>query len=513
MQKFREPLHKTEWTPQEVSELAQIKRMMELFQGDSVFRERLPQELSALTQEHGFTIDPEEIRVLWDVDLKLKIHHGEIEPEEPTQLMRNYRRWIGERVRWRDGVRAACSPDNPNWKTWRERQMKRAYSELGEGWSKAIIFDTAAIELSKGCSVGCWFCGVDAPKLEDHLHFNEENEKLFKEVMEVLIGFVGIESASAHFLYWASDPLDNPHYEEYCRAFKDVVGVYPLTTTALAVRDVERTRRILNMLMEDQTGVHRFSVLNLKILKKIHAEFSPEELARVELVMLNKESQVVKADAGRFREKAKSKPALRQHEENKIPVDRDLMEEWEGYAGPGSIACVSGLLLNLVERSVKLITPCKASDRWPLGYVVFEEGRFETAQDLKDLIQGWIDKGMKTRLPLSEVVRFRSDLTVKVTDEGFSVFTPFGGGSYKGGKRSAYYKSLGSLIQEGCHEAGTIADRMLEEHGVFHAETYKILDWLFDEALLQDEPDPVAAPENLVQLSSAGSGESVAAPA
>ncbi|MCG8454935.1 MAG: hypothetical protein MI919_01540, partial [Holophagales bacterium] len=287
----------------------------------------------------------------------------------------------------------------------------------------------------------------------------------------------------------------------------------PLTTTALALRDVERTRRILRMLMEDESGVHRFSVLTLKMLNRIHEEFTPEELARVELVLLNKESQIVKANAGRFREKAAKKPQLRTHEENKMPLDRDLLDQWQEYAGPSSIACVSGLLINLVEKTVKLVTPCKASDRWPLGYIVFEEGIFQTPEDLRELVLSWVEKSMKTRLPSSEIVRFRSDLIAKIDEKGFSAFTTHGGGTFSGGARSAYYRDLGERIEEGTHEAGAIADQMLARHGVFHHETYQVLDWLFDHGLLHDEPEPRAAPETLVQLSGSQSAGAASAPA
>ena len=42
----------------------------------------------------------------------------------------------------------------------------------------------------------------------------------------------------------------------------------------------------------------------------------------------------------------------------------------------GTIACVSGFLFNMVERNVRLISPCNASERWPLGYRIYDEGTF-----------------------------------------------------------------------------------------------------------------------------------------
>jgi radical SAM family RiPP maturation amino acid epimerase len=499
MTPHRSPLHSLAWTAEETSQFSQMKRFMERFQGDPVFRERLPREMQACTAEYGFTLDPEALRFMWDVEWKLKFRNGEISGQL-TPLMTRYRAWIGERLRWRDGVRRACAPKEPRWRGWRERQISRAQSELGEAWSRSIIFDTAAIELSKGCSVGCWFCGVDAPRLEDHFRHTPESSRFFQGVMEVLVDLVGVEAASAHFLYWASDPLDNPDYEKYCKDFRDVVGVYPLTTTALAMRDPQRTHDLLRMLMEDESGVHRFSILTLKLLNRVHQEFSAEELARVELVLLNPESILVKANAGRFRRKAEARPELLAHEVSKIHVEQGLLEEWEGYAGPGSIACVSGLLLNLVERTVKLITPCKASDRWPLGYIVFGEGRFETPSELRHLVESMIENCMPTRVPVAGTVGFRRDLTLEMSEDGFALFTPFKGASFGGNGSSAYFKDLGGLVAEGTHSAGAIADGLLARHGIFHGDTYRNLDWMFDRGLLHEEPPLAARPEELVQL-------------
>jgi radical SAM family RiPP maturation amino acid epimerase len=498
----RPPLNSSVWTAEETSQFSRIKRFMERFQGDPVFRARVPREAEACAAECGLTIDPESMRALWDVDLKTKIVTGEVTGYEPSPLVKRYRAWLGERVHWRENVRRACTPKEPRWRTWRDRQIQRAQGEMGEGWSRTIIFDTAAIELSKGCSVGCWFCGVDAPRLEDHFYYTPENGRFFREVLEVLVGFVGVQAASAHFLYWASDPLDNPDYEKYCKDFRDVIGVYPLTTTALPLRDIERTRKLLRMLLEDESVVHRFSVLTLKQMNRIHAEFTAEELAYVELVLLNPESVLVKANSGRFRKKVEDKPHLLAHEASKLKLDQELLDEWDGYAGPSTIACVSGLLLNLVERTVKLITPCKASDRWPLGYIVFDEGRFETASELRHLIEAMIDKCMPAQVAVAKTVRLRRDLSLELRDDGFSVFTPFGGASFGGNGSSAYFKDLGALLAEGTHTAEAIAGRLLARHAVFHNDTYRNLDWMFERGLLHEEPDqPPVRPSDLVQLS------------
>src|SRR4051812_11916837 len=126
MSQNRPPLHRSTWTTEEISDFSQVKRFMERFQGDPVFRERLPKEMQACASEYGFTLDPESLRCMWDVNLKLSLLRGE-HPDFPVPpLVAKYRTWIGERLHWRERIRTACAPNEPRWRSWRERQMNRA---------------------------------------------------------------------------------------------------------------------------------------------------------------------------------------------------------------------------------------------------------------------------------------------------------------------------------------------------------------------------------------------------
>ena len=53
-------------------------------------------------------------------------------------------------------------------------------------------------------------------------------------------------------------PLDNPDYEAFADDYRAIAGAYPPLTTALALRDPERTRRMLDRFDAD---VCRFSIL------------------------------------------------------------------------------------------------------------------------------------------------------------------------------------------------------------------------------------------------------------
>jgi hypothetical protein len=201
-------------------------------------------------------------------------------------------------------------------------------------------------------------------------------------------------AARRGFLYWATDPLDNPDYEHFLADFYDVFGVCPQTTTAQGQKDIERTRRILQLAHSLGSPVDRFSIIALNSLYRVHEGFTPEELLRVECVPQNKESaaagRVLKSNAGRARKFAAKR-------------GNELVSEEQS----STIACVSGFLFNMVDRTVKLISPCNASDRWPLGYWVIAQGTFDTADELRDLMRSMIDETIRDSLGVLDTVRLR----------------------------------------------------------------------------------------------------------
>ena len=173
-------------------------------------------------------------------------------------------------------------------------------------------------------------------------------------------------------------------------------GVCPQTTTAQGQKDIERTRRILQLAHSLGSPVDRFSIIALNSLYRVHEGFTPEELLRVECVPQNKESaaagRVLKSNAGRARKFAAKR-------------GNELVSEEQS----STIACVSGFLFNMVDRTVKLITPCNANDRWPLGYWVIAQGTFDTADELRDLMRSMIDESIIDSLGVLDTVRLRPD--------------------------------------------------------------------------------------------------------
>ena len=332
-----------------------------------------------------------------------------------------------------------------------------------------IVHAPISFELSKGCSVGCWFCGISAPRLGDIFTYNNQNAQLWSEVLQVIKDILGTETASEGFCYWATDPLDNPDYEKFCSVFHETFGSFPPTTTAQPLKDVERTRALLKLSQEKGCELNRFSILSLNIFNQLHENFTAEELAEVELVLQNPEAIGFKADSGRSRDRKQKKA-----EKNPESVEDSPQT---------TIACVSGFLFSMVDRTVKLISPCPANERWKDGYIIYDEGTFTDANDLKTLLERMIEKHMPTSLRYNDIIRFRHDLKYESLSNGFQVSTRYLTSKFR---NQPYLKELGEIINQGDKTTREIVI-LLNQFGVPEANTLYHLNMLFNKGLFDEE--------------------------
>jgi radical SAM family RiPP maturation amino acid epimerase len=321
--------------------------------------------------------------------------------------------------------------------------------------------------------VGCWFCGISAEKKKSDFLYTESNAALWRAVLAVLHSRVG-DAAGSGFLYWASDPMDNPDYEKLAMDFARICGRFPQTTTAISHKDIERTRALLRQSAAHGSTINRFSVLSLGQFRKIMEAFTPEELLHCEIVGQHAEAAAIQSNAGR----ARNSPRLRQRAEAKGQSAAQWAEN------PGTIACVSGWLVNMPRRRVRLITPCPASDRWPDGYWTLEEGHFETAADLEALLDGMTRRHMKASVRASDIPRFRADLEFEASDGGFVLRATGCVASFKGVGQTLF----GKAIAEGRRTAGEIALQMEREFEAPMEDTFNNLNGLFDGGYLDEEP-------------------------
>lgn len=444
--------------------ISNVKRFNQRWHADADFRYQLSVDPHKAVVHYGLKVDPEEVRPLWDIEFNKKF--GDKLPLSP--LLKVYQEF-SEKITASKLVQSiSASLKDPRFQVWRERQIARSSSQFKQSFHKGIGYFPVCFELSKGCSVGCHFCGISAPRLNDIFFYTPENAKLWREVLELIKEILGL-AAGEGFCYWATDPLDNPDYEKFCSDFHTVLGIFPPTTTAQPLKDPSRTRTLLKLSREKGCLHNRFSILSLKMLNQVHEEFSAEELAFVNLVLQNKESDTTKANAGRARERHLKK--------GEGETDKEFSEQ-------GTIACVSGFLFNMVDRSVKLISPCHANDSWPLGYIVYDEGTFSDINDLKILLERMINDNMPLAVRPNTLINFRHDLKYESLDDGFQLSTRLKTFKFR---HDSYLRKLGEVIHKGGKTAEEIAS-MLDTCGISSDYTFHYFNLMLERGVLDDEP-------------------------
>lgn len=471
--------------------VGQAKRVLEWWSSSEKFRQMVAVDTAQAAREFPVDIDPELVRALWDPFYAIQAGRDETELHP---VVHEYREFFRGKTIWRGEVKDECSPSEPRFQAWRSRQIKRNVLENG-GYDDYIIHTPIAIELTEGCSVGCWFCGVGATKMFESWRYTPENAKLWRELLAVLYDKIG-PATKWGFCYWATDPLDNPDYEHFATDFATITGIFPQTTTAQAQKHVERLKKLLPLSNSLGCRVNRFSVLTEPLLRQIHAAFTADELLNVEIVSQMPGGTVAKANAGLFREKAKERKKVVEIEEKKLvelaETQRRIAAATESDvtimtpAQPGTIACVSGFLLNMVHRTIKLISPCRANDRWPLGYIVFDEATFTDAQNLSEIVETMMDTHMRIGLDIEDPVRLNPGLEYEQVDDGFHVKSPMTALTFKREDLAEYLHSLGRQVSSGQKTAGEIALTNFFQHGIPEANTIGTLDLMFDHGLLMD---------------------------
>lgn len=448
---------------EDLKNISHIKRFIEYYEADPEFRKGVEiapaQTLAAYHLEIPFT----ELRWMWDQEFYQSQKAKGVPFPAALEDFIHYEKVCDQ---WVDRWRTQMPDSDPRFQKWRDRQMARVDGEISKRMNRHIAHIPVAFELTKGCSVGCWFCGVSAPKFSDIFIYTPENAQLWRQTLQVIKDICG-PAAGSGICYWATDPLDNPDYERFMQDFHAIFGRVSQMTTAQPMKNPERVRSFLQFSDRNGFALHRFSILSLKILKSVFAEFTPEELIRVNLVMQNKESLVNKAVAGRSREQ--------QQKSGEFDPNKAAQE---------TIACVSGFLFNMVERSVKLISPCKADDRWPKGYRIYDQGTFETADHLKVLLERMIVKQMPLGIRSGDRLRFRRDLKYEKMEGGFKVATRYLTLKFR---NRPLIQKLGEVIANGDKTMAEIVAEF-EGLGVPAPETYESLNLMFNRGILDEEP-------------------------
>ena len=288
-------------------------------------------------------------------------------------------------------------PDEPHLRAWRARQDRRCRRQIGTSQFSMTQFPLA-FELSEGCSVGCPFCGFAAKGLRGIFRYTDENAVLWRETLSRMHALIG-DAAGYGLCYYANEPLDNPDYERFLDDWRLEFGVMPQTTTAVSTRDIERTRALLSSNQVCASYFFRFSVLSPAMRDKLFTAFTPEELAAV--IMLPQ-----------FPEAPGS---------NLLVAGRNRGQKEADVAG-STIACVSGFIVNMQEKTVRLETPCASDRSHPTGEWVLEKCAFTSAEDLEKQVRRMITLYMPENLDLQRPCGASCDFRLEEKDGEIRAF-------------------------------------------------------------------------------------------
>jgi len=444
---------------QERQLIGAAKQAAEWLTADAALRRQAataPAELDAAFAARGIAIAPAAVRPMWDAGCDAAAID-----DYPAVVA--YERWRAEMAAHRAAIRALGDEGTPAFAAWRRRMIARAKGSLMPMIETEIVHAAAAFELAAGCSVGCGFCALGAGKLTAVARHDAATAPMWQGMLAALGHAVGAAAGTA-FTYWATDPYDTPDYPAFLDAFADCFGHVPPTTTARGTDDIALTRRLIDQIKERGGGPFRISILTTKQLRRLHDAIPVEDLPFVATAIQTRGAATYRIVAGRALEQGRGPSA-------------------DAPGGEGTIACISGFLVNLPERRVQLISPCLADRRRPNGYRVHDERHFDDADGFADALDLMIAAAMPMTLAGGAEARLRPGLARDAADPLLLR------------DRHAHYRVADTALMHALlpllERGGTCADveRTLVADGHFPFAVKTTLQDLFDYGLLADDVD------------------------
>lgn len=442
--------------PVQQRNVAHLKRFLECYLNDPDFRQKFDCNPQKALDDNGIKTDPAAARILIDSEAA-KI--CEENPEAVPLEVKQFYAFFAEKIQWRNDCQAKyCVPDNPNFKKWRQRQVNRCWGELGEN-NISFIHVPLIFELAVGCSVGCPFCALSAKRLEKVFRADDENTALWRDVLNISKEIIGA-AAGEGVCYFATEPLDNPDYEVFAGIYREILGKTPQITTAVAMRNPERTRKILEDSLTGNPIIHRFSILSLETFRAVCRYFTPEELLYVELLPRYEGSLTnIMTKAGRLHEHG-----------NEVNLQDDF---------GNTISCASGFVVNMAEKSIRLTAPCNADDEHPTGEIQSARYYFKDADGFRSLLLQIIRTEMPLSLDMQKTLGFQKFYRYEECEDGFwlrgvSTFVF----KLKDAAQPHFYKEVGRMLCKGSMTGREIAWETSRVTGADIASVFNFLRYL-----------------------------------
>jgi hypothetical protein len=221
-------------------------------------------------------------------------------------------------------------------------------------------------------------------------------------------------------LYYATEPNDNPHYIEFLRIWHEETDYKLCTSTA---RYDLSWIEDLNAFYSNPTPSPwpRISVLSRHIMERIHKHFTPEQLLYAWLLpqQIEVEDERAKVPGGREKYGMEKLKEVRDCRYYTDPSEVDVSS-----IPQGSIACVSGFRINMVEKTITITSPCFTSEKWPKGYRDFCTISYQGIDDFRIRLDEAISISMSTTIDDDMVFQWRDDLQHRSSDDGFVLVSP-----------------------------------------------------------------------------------------
>ena len=322
---------------------------------------------------------------------------------------------------------------------WRKRRIKSVRSETGE-YGYGIDHPTFAVELGIGCTVQCNFCAFAAEKHKENFDFTDlENQKLMRALASAFEQVMGA-GVGGGMLYYATEPNDNPNYVDFVNLWYEETG-WKLCTSS-ARYDIEWIQKLTEFYGSPTPMMWpRLSVLSRHYMEKIHRHFTPEELGYPWLLaqQVEVEDERAKVPGGREKHGLKKLKEVRDCRFYDTPEEVDLES-----IPQGSIACVTGFKVNMINKTITATSPCYTSEKWPLGYRNYGTIDFTTPNSILPALKQLVNRVMLKTLPNNAPIRLRDDLQLRIKGSGFWLVSPC---HFHEFTNHTFYTHLGAILE------------------------------------------------------------------